>query len=1073
LLLSGAPQGAKRRKKHAERAAEVAKPSGRLTVLKEEFGQVAAAATKKKPGAKANAGGGGLKKKTVAKAFSESLATLREKLRATEPHYIRCLKPNQTLRSGDWDGDFMIKQLAYSGTLEVTQIRKAGLNVRKPLKHFYSYYKMCADDPATLRAGTVTKRCELLLHQLKIDPNKYRVGKTLLFLQNYEIVDALDKVREHKLLDFVIVLQSYFRMIKAYIKFRARKRAIQRLQAFCKSHRIRAAYVDVRTAARTLQRFGRTFLAYRKFQDMRESDDPSLTKEKQREILQKIINPKKFGKTKVGLSGRRVRALKPQVVKARVSAVSEAWFEMPKFEVEHEGFLDVKIGRFNKKEKRFVALKQGTLTVYEDDKDLKAILSYNLGSCALEGYKGSGRPKSASLESEEAEEPRSRSASQESAGKRDSKAEYPAVDEEEVAKDEPVDVSDKAKEVPPLPPGMKPIKTLGVVRKAKTYMHKTRNVRDWSRKIKGPLWGTDVMVFEGPDLHVWAPKLDEAMMEAKVIDTYKVQVHLEGEDAKPVNQKVASIIKEGYMRKKKPGDSKIKDIQKIWERRYMVLYNDGMLRYYDSRDKKEEKGALDLRHFGLKEVEEELELDQEDATDGGEKQALKVKDQFFKMEKGKQFGLHSGRHAFFLASGDRVITEDWIETLQSTLAVLYQKGPMFSQEHITVSVMDGSTIQMPITEKTRARDVVKFICKKHALNNESEWSLSEQWDHPGLPGGMSDRKLHDMEQILDSTLLEWERAARTKYGVVSMLPPAAFQFVLKKQTSLLPQARTKKEQQLEFCQAMADLREGRFTTSTKEEIFELAALAVFRDLTEDMASADLEDDLILEEGSLYNQLEHYLPSHWFKSLEFKRPAVQRQQKTDWDYGIVKAFNELTRSELDDEAIGAGKNVTQVRKIVAAFRMETELNAIACTRMFIERVRIAPLCFSAQYIVEMWSTDKILRVLLVINYGGLHVYKLGASPTLVQTFDFNTLIGWQTMNDMLIVNIIYTEKGTKARRRDKLRFITKESMSMRGLLTRYADAVLSDMRQRRKEQEARDRAAGGGDDAIEEEDEEDY
>lgn len=142
-------------------------------------------------------------------------------------------------------------------------------------------------------------------------------------------------------------------------------------------------------------------------------------------------------------------------------------------------------------------------------------------------------------------------------------------------------------------------------------------------------------------------------------------------------------------------------------------------------------------------------------------------------------------------------------------------------------------------------------------------------------------------------------------------------------------------------------------------------------------------------------------------------------------------------------------------------METDLNAIACTRMFIERVRIAPLCFSAQYIVDMWSTDKIMKVLLVVNYGGLHVYKLGASPTLIQTFDFNTLIGWQTMNDMLIVNIIYTEKGTKNRRRDKLRFITKESIGMRALLTKYADQVLSDMRQRRKEQEARDRAAGGG------------
>jgi len=34
--------------------------------------------------------------------------------------------------------------------------------------------------------------------------------------------------------------------------------------------------------------------------------------------------------------------------------------------------------------------------------------------------------------------------------------------------------------------------------------------------------------------------------------------------------------------------------------------------------------------------------------------------------------------------------------------------------------------------------------------------------------------------------------------------------------------------------------------------------------------------------------------------------------------------------------------------VHASRLEHELNALAATRMFIERVRLAPLCFSAQY-----------------------------------------------------------------------------------------------------------------------------
>ena len=82
----------------------------------------------------------------VGRSFSESLDQLMAKLRASEKHYIRCLKPNQTLQPHDWDPTFMMKQLAYSGTMEVTEIRKAGLNVRRPLKQFYQYYKICADD---------------------------------------------------------------------------------------------------------------------------------------------------------------------------------------------------------------------------------------------------------------------------------------------------------------------------------------------------------------------------------------------------------------------------------------------------------------------------------------------------------------------------------------------------------------------------------------------------------------------------------------------------------------------------------------------------------------------------------------------------------------------------------------------------------------------------------------------------------------------------------------------------------------------------------------------------------------
>ena len=55
--------------------------------------------------------------------------------------------------------------------------------------------------------------------------------------------------------------------------------------------------------------------------------------------------------------------------------------------------------------------------------------------------------------------------------------------------------------------------------------------------------------------------------------------------------------------------------------RYFVLYNDGKLKYYDSRSLGDEKGSLDLRFFALQEVEEDMEVEEEAAGDD-EKQVL-------------------------------------------------------------------------------------------------------------------------------------------------------------------------------------------------------------------------------------------------------------------------------------------------------------------------------------------------------------------------------------------------------------------------------------------------------------------
>jgi len=105
----------------------------------------------------------------------------------------------------------------------------------------------------------------------------------------------------------------------------------------------------------------------------------------------------------------------------------------------------------------------------------------------------------------------------------------------------------------------------------------------------------------------------------------------------------------------------------------------------------------------------------------------------------------------------------------------------------------------------------------------------------------------------------------------------------------------------------------------------------------------------------------------------------------------------------------------------------------------------------------------MKVMIVINYGGLHIYRIGANPLLLKSFDFHTLVSWQSMNDMLIVNLIHTPKGGGSKRREKLRFITRENAFMKSLLGKYADAVLQDYLKRKKARQAVKAVEEGDDD----------
>ena len=68
---------------------------------------------------------------TIGYKFKNQLAGLYEDILSTNPHYIRCVKPNANKAALDFDNVMVMEQLKCNGTLEMVRIRREGYPIRE------------------------------------------------------------------------------------------------------------------------------------------------------------------------------------------------------------------------------------------------------------------------------------------------------------------------------------------------------------------------------------------------------------------------------------------------------------------------------------------------------------------------------------------------------------------------------------------------------------------------------------------------------------------------------------------------------------------------------------------------------------------------------------------------------------------------------------------------------------------------------------------------------------------------------------------------------------------------------
>ncbi|CDR94582.1 WD40 repeat myosin-like protein, putative [Babesia bigemina] len=165
--------------------------------------------------------GGVTKQKTICTQFSGQLDSLMTKIGATNPHFIRCIKPSPECRPNHFDRKTVDSQLRCSGMLQVVQVSRAGYPVRFPhaeLFHSFRYLLEAKEAESALNIEDKRKQGEFVLDILVTrymtskppEEGSLAIGKTLIFMKNgpYEQVClAMQSLRNSR----AIVIQARVR----------------------------------------------------------------------------------------------------------------------------------------------------------------------------------------------------------------------------------------------------------------------------------------------------------------------------------------------------------------------------------------------------------------------------------------------------------------------------------------------------------------------------------------------------------------------------------------------------------------------------------------------------------------------------------------------------------------------------------------------------------------------------------------------------------------------------------------------------------------------------------------------
>ena len=210
---------------------------------------------------------------SVGSQFRTSLQSLVLDLERTQPHYIRCIKPNLSKVAGTFLAGEVLKQLRYSGMMEAIRIRQEGYALREAHESFYERFSVLLNpEDVKIEGGGanagIVQLVTILSQRLGVSDADWQLGHSKIFLRR-ELSDKLERLAKLRVHRAARTLSTFGRKIArrrcgsflaAWIVFRTHmhkhlkvKKSASKIAALARGVKTRATYRKKLTAVVLLQ----------------------------------------------------------------------------------------------------------------------------------------------------------------------------------------------------------------------------------------------------------------------------------------------------------------------------------------------------------------------------------------------------------------------------------------------------------------------------------------------------------------------------------------------------------------------------------------------------------------------------------------------------------------------------------------------------------------------------------------------------------------------------------------------------------------------------------------------------